>query len=79
MAPAGASASVTLDGSFFTAVIKPNFAGLCPSGVAGECGTMQLVVLGACEQDGEVESEEVKCLSPRILLPLAHAVSRVLL
>lgn len=49
MAPAGASASVTLDGSFSTVIVKPNFAGLCPSGVADECGTMQLVGLGAAD------------------------------
>ncbi len=49
MAPAGASASVTLDGSFSTAILKPNFAGQCPSGVADECGTMQLVGLGAAD------------------------------
>jgi hypothetical protein len=48
-APAGASASVSLDGSFSTALIKPNFAGLCPSGVADECGTMQLVGLGPAD------------------------------
>src|SRR6266487_2110012 len=49
MAPAGASASVTLDGSFSTAILKPNFAGQCPSGVADECGTMQLAGLGAAD------------------------------
>src|SRR6266487_1740364 len=49
MAPAGASASVTLDGSFSTAILKPNFAGQCPSGVADECGTMELVGLGAAD------------------------------
>jgi hypothetical protein len=47
--PAGASASVTLDGSFSIAVQKPNFAGICPSGVADECGTMQLIGLGAAD------------------------------
>ncbi len=47
VAPAGASASVTLDGSFSTVLVKPGFAGLCPSGVADECGTMQLAGLGA--------------------------------
>jgi hypothetical protein len=48
-APAGASASVTLDGSFSTAIIKPDFVSLCPSGVADECGTMQLAGLGAAD------------------------------
>jgi hypothetical protein len=48
-APAGASASLTLDGSFSTAIIKPNFAGACPSGVADECDTMQLAGLGAAD------------------------------
>jgi hypothetical protein len=49
VAPAGAGASVTLDGSFSTVLVKPGFAGLCPSGVADECGTMQLVGLGAAD------------------------------
>jgi hypothetical protein len=49
VAPAAASASVPLDGSFSTALVKPDFAGLCPSGVADECGTMQLVGLGAAD------------------------------
>jgi hypothetical protein len=48
-APAGATGSVTLDGSFSTALVKPNFTGLCPAGVVGECGTMQLVGLGAAD------------------------------
>jgi hypothetical protein len=47
--PAAASASVTLDGSFSTAIVKPDFVSLCPSGVADECGTMQLVGLGAAD------------------------------
>jgi hypothetical protein len=47
IASAAASASVTLDGSFSTVVTKPNFEGFCPSGVADECGTIQLVGLGA--------------------------------
>jgi hypothetical protein len=46
---ARASTTVALDGSFSTAVIKPDFAGLCPSVVAGECGTVQLVGLGAAD------------------------------
>jgi hypothetical protein len=49
MAPAGASASVTLNGSFSTVITKPNFTGLCPSGVADECGTMQLAGLGTAD------------------------------
>jgi len=49
VASAAASASVTLDGSFKTVIVKPNFTGLCPSGVADECGTMQLVGLGAAD------------------------------
>jgi hypothetical protein len=51
VAPAGASASVTLDGSFSTVVPKPDFTGHCPSGVVtdGECGTMQLAGLGAAD------------------------------
>lgn len=46
---ARASTTVALDGSFSTAVIKPDFAGLCPFGIAGECGTVQLVGLGAAD------------------------------
>jgi hypothetical protein len=49
VAPAGASASVTLDGSFSTAIVKPDFVSLCPSGVADECGTMQLAGLGVAD------------------------------
>jgi hypothetical protein len=49
VAPTSASASVTLDGSFSAVVVKPDFAGLCPSGVADECGTMQLAGLGAAD------------------------------
>jgi hypothetical protein len=48
VAPAAAGASLTLDGSFSTAVQKPRFAP-CPSGVPGECGTLQLVGLGAAD------------------------------
>jgi hypothetical protein len=43
---AGASASVTLDGSFSFVIVKKNFVSSCPSGVADECGTMELVGLG---------------------------------
>jgi hypothetical protein len=49
IAPAGASASVTLNGSFSTVFTKPNFTSLCPSGVADECGTMQLAGLGTAD------------------------------
>src|SRR4051794_12723174 len=49
-APAGASASITLDGSFSTAATAPSgVAGLCPSRVAPECGTMQLAGLGKAD------------------------------
>jgi hypothetical protein len=44
-----ASASVTLDGSFSTATTRPTFESLCPSGVADECGTMELVGLGTAD------------------------------
>src|SRR4051812_31923618 len=47
IAPAGASASITLDGSFSTATTAPSgIAGVCPSRIADECGTMQLTGLG---------------------------------
>lgn len=50
VAPAGASASVLLDGSFSTVVVKPDFTGSCPSVVEpGECGTIQLAGLGAAD------------------------------
>jgi len=49
-APAGASASVTLNGSFSTVVTKPSFTGPCPPGVAAnECGTIQLTGLGTAD------------------------------
>jgi hypothetical protein len=49
-APAGASASVTLNGSFSTVTTKPNFTGPCPPGVAAnECGTIQLTGLGTAD------------------------------
>ena len=47
-APA-ASASVILDGSFSTAVVKPAFAGHCPSGGGDECGTIKLAGLGVAD------------------------------
>jgi hypothetical protein len=47
--PAGASASVILDGSFSTVIVKPDFAGRCPSVRDAECGTMQLAGLGAAD------------------------------
>jgi hypothetical protein len=46
---AGASTSVALDGSTSTLIVKPNFAGQCLSHIADECGTMQLVGLGAAD------------------------------
>jgi hypothetical protein len=47
---AAASSSVTLDGSFFDVRVKPAGGnGFCPSGVADECGTIQLVGLGAAD------------------------------
>lgn len=48
---ASASSSVTLDGSFFDARPKPQVGGngFCPSGVADECGTIQLVGLGVAD------------------------------
>ena len=46
---AGASTSVTLDGSFSIAIVKKDFVSPCPSGVADECGTIQLVGLGAAD------------------------------
>jgi|1185.fasta_scaffold346171_1 hypothetical protein len=46
-APGAASASITLNGAFATVNVKPNFTGLCPPGVIGECGTIQLAGLGA--------------------------------
>ena len=47
--PTSAGASVALDGSFFQVVQKPNFTSECPSGVADECGTIQLNGLGAAD------------------------------
>jgi hypothetical protein len=51
VAPAAASASVTLDGSFSTVIAKPDFTSHCPSGVVddGECGTMQVTGLGTAD------------------------------
>jgi len=47
--PAAASVAVDLNGAFSTVVVKPDFASLCPSGVASECGVMQLDGLGAAD------------------------------
>jgi hypothetical protein len=47
--PTSASAAVSLDGSFFQVVQKPNFTSACPSGLANECGTIQLKGLGAAD------------------------------
>jgi hypothetical protein len=50
IAPAGASASISLDGAFSIAATNPSgVAGLCPSRVAPECGTMQLAGLGEAD------------------------------
>ena len=50
IAPAGASASVTLNGSFSTVITKPSFTGACPPGAAAnECGTIQLTALGTAD------------------------------
>jgi len=49
VAASSASASVTLNGSFSGATPKPTFVGNCPSGVADECGTIQLVGLGTAD------------------------------
>jgi hypothetical protein len=49
VAAPSASASVTIDGSFSTATAQKDFLGLCPSKVADECGTMQLVGLGTAD------------------------------
>ena len=46
---APASTTAALDGSFSTTLIKPDFAGSCPSRVADECGTVRLVGLGAAD------------------------------
>jgi hypothetical protein len=51
--PAGASAAVTLDGSFSVVATKPTADAqtnpFCPSGVADECGTMELVGRGVAD------------------------------
>lgn len=48
--PAGASGSITLDGSFSTATTAPSgIAGLCPSLIAPECGAMELAGLGTAD------------------------------
>jgi hypothetical protein len=49
VASAAASTSIALDGSVSIVVTKPNWEGSCPSHVADECGTMQLVGLGAAD------------------------------
>jgi hypothetical protein len=52
-APAGATAAVALNGSFFTTVLKPTFTGTtCPSGLpsnVAECGVIQLAGLGPAD------------------------------
>jgi hypothetical protein len=50
VAPASASASITLDGSFSTVTtLQSGVFGGCPSQVADECGTMQLAGLGEAD------------------------------
>ena len=47
---AGASASITLDGSFSIKATAPSgVAGICPSLVAPECGTVELAGLGTAD------------------------------
>src|SRR5436190_15780977 len=49
-APAGASASIPLDGSFsIKATLTSGVYGLCPSRVADECGTVELAGLGTAD------------------------------
>jgi hypothetical protein len=50
-APAQASSSVTLDGSFFRTITKPENPGnwRCPAGTANECGVMQFAGLGPAD------------------------------
>jgi hypothetical protein len=48
-APAEASNSVTLDGSFAVTITKPAFTSRCPSGTGDECGVVQLIGLGAAD------------------------------
>jgi hypothetical protein len=47
--PAAADTSITLDGTTSFFIVKKDFTSLCPSGVADECGTMQLVGLGVAD------------------------------
>lgn len=50
VAPASASVSITLDGSFSIAATAPSgVAGLCPTRVAPECGTVELAELGTAD------------------------------
>jgi hypothetical protein len=48
-APAAASSSVTLNGSFSLTVTKPTFTSKCVSGAGDECGVLQLAGLGAAD------------------------------
>jgi hypothetical protein len=48
-APAGATSSVTLDGSYSVTVTKPDFTTRCPAGTADECGVFQMAGLGAAD------------------------------
>jgi hypothetical protein len=44
-----ADTSITLDGATSFVIVKKDFTSLCPSGVADECGTMQLIGLGVAD------------------------------
>lgn len=49
VAPATASVEVDLNGAFSERVLKPDFVSICPSGVADECGVIELVGLGTVD------------------------------
>lgn len=49
VAPVAASVAINLNGAFSTFVVRPDFVSICPSGVADECGVMQLIGLGAAD------------------------------
>jgi hypothetical protein len=49
-APAAASTSVQIDGSYFVTIVKPDWTGArCSSGAGDECGVMQFVGLGPAD------------------------------
>lgn len=45
--PAGASTELTLDGSYNTVIVKPQYVPLCPHGI--ECGSIELIGLGTAD------------------------------